>query len=168
MLQQIQADRRQDLWTTILWAGLLVGLLDISGAMINYTISGRKNPEKIFQYIASAAFGKTKAYSGDASMMVIGALFHFLIAYSFTIFFFLVYPSIKFFTWNRLFTGILYGAFVWCVMNLIVVPLTLSHKLPIFNQQALIQMMILMVAIGIPLSFIAYWYYGKESARSNQ
>ena len=163
MIQQIQADRRQNFWATILWAGLLVGTLDISGAIINYTLEGRKNPEIIFQYIASAAFGKTKAYSGGTGMMVMGGVFHYLIAYSFTIFFFLVYPSIKLLWRNRILTGILYGAFIWCVMNLIIVPITLSHKLPVFNTRALIQMMILIVAIGIPLSFIAHWYYGKSS-----
>jgi uncharacterized membrane protein (DUF441 family) len=92
-------------------------------------------------------------------MVALGVLFHFIVAYSFTIFFFLVYPHINFLSKNRLLTGILYGCFIWCVMNLLVVPNTFINKYPPMVAKTLIQVGILIVAIGIPLSCIAYWFY---------
>jgi hypothetical protein len=153
---------RKNLWTVIFWAGLLVGTLDISGAIIN-SLANNGNPKMIFPYIASAVFGK-EAFSGGTSMSIIGGLFHYVVAYSFTVFFFLIYPKLHFLSVNRLLTGFLYGIFIWCVMNLIVVPLTQINKFPKWNAKLPIQAGILIVAIGIPLSFIAYWYYKSRSA----
>jgi hypothetical protein len=143
---------------TILWAGFLVGYLDVTSAIINFMFNSDKSPVLIFNYIASAAFGKERAYA-ESSMVSYGVLFHFLIAYTFTVFFFLIYPRFRFLSRNRFLTGMLYGCFVWCVMNLLVVPNTHINKYPAVAFKTLIQVGILIVAIGIPLSYIAYWYY---------
>jgi hypothetical protein len=153
---------RKNLWTVIFWSGLLVGTLDMSGAIIN-SLANNGNPKMIFPYIASAVFGK-EAFAGDSSMSVAGGVLHYIVAFLFTIFFFLVYPRLRFLSGNRLLTGILYGIFIWCVMNLLVVPLTQINKFPKWNAKILIQAGILVVAIGIPLSFIAYWYYKSTPA----
>jgi len=150
--------KTKNLLVTILWAGLFVGYLDITAAIINFMFNSDKSPALIFNYIASAAFGKERAYS-DKSMIAMGVLFHFIVAYSFTIFFFLIYPRLHFLSTNRLVTGILYGCFVWCVMNLVVVPNTHIGKYPPMVAKTLIQVGILIAAIGIPLSYIAWWFY---------
>lgn len=150
--------KSKNLFLTILWAGLFVGYLDITSAIINFMFNSNKSPTLIFNYIASAAFGKERAYA-ESSMVALGVLFHFIVAYSFTVFFFLVYPHINFLSKNRLVTGILYGCFIWCVMNLLVVPNTHINKYPPLVPKTLIQVGILIVAIGIPLSYIAYWFY---------
>lgn len=149
---------------TILWAGLLVGYLDITAAIINFMFNSDKSPRLIFNYIASAAFGKERAYS-ESSMVALGLFFHFLVAYSFTVFFFLVYPRLRFLSKNRLLTGILYGCFIWCIMNLLVVPNTYINKYPPMAVKTLIQVAILIAAIGIPLSYIAYWFYRNRAER---
>ena len=148
----------KNLFVTILWAGLLVGYLDITAAIINFMFNSDKSPTLIFNYIASAAFGKDRAYS-ERSMVALGVLFHFIVAYCFTLFFFLIYPRLPFLWKYRLLTGILYGCFVWCVMNLLVVPNTHIDKYPSLVAKTLIQVGILIVAIGIPLSYIASWFY---------
>jgi len=147
-----------NLLTTILWVGFLVGYLDITSAIINFMFNSDKSPTLIFNYIASAAFGKERAYS-EKCMIAYGVLFHFIVAYSFTVFFFLIYPRLSFLSKNRLLTGILYGCFIWCVMNLLVVPNTHINKYPPMVLKTLIQVGILIVAIGIPLSYVAYWFY---------
>lgn len=150
-------------WSTILWAGALVGLLDISSACINYYLRTGKSPVIIFPFIASAIFGKT-AMEGK-EMIAVGGLMHFMIAYAFTIFFFLIYPKLPFLSWNRLLTGILYGALIWTLMTLVLVPLTRAKAARPSWERSPIDMGILMVAIGIPLSLIAYRYYaGKRNS----
>jgi uncharacterized membrane protein YagU involved in acid resistance len=100
-------------------------------------------------------------------MLFFGGLFHFIIAYCFTIAFFLIYPHIRFFSVNRLLTGILYGLIIWFVMNRIVVPQTRINQAGFKLKDALIVAGILIIAIGIPLSFFAYrFYYGKADSNN--
>ena len=159
--------KSKNLLLTILWVGLLVGALDISSAFIQTKIMfPNRNPLGVLRYIAGAVFGKERANS-ENSMLFFGALFHFVIAYCFTIAFFLVYPHIRFLSKSRLLTGILYGLIIWSIMNLIVVPQTKIGHRPFVLKNAAIAAGILIVAIGIPLSYLAYrFYYGKKKSRA--
>jgi hypothetical protein len=154
-----------NLFITILLVGFLVGLLDISAAFIQTKIMfPDRNPLGVLRYIAGAVFGKEKANS-ENSMFFFGALFHFIIAYSFTIAFFLIYPHIPFLSKSRLITGVVYGIIIWVVMNRLVVPQTKIGHRPFVLKNATIAAGILIVAIGIPLSYFAYrFYYGKKSS----
>lgn len=97
-----------------------------------------------------------------------GALFHFIIAYSFTIAFFLIYPHVRLIAKNRFLTGLFYGLIIWAAMNLIVVPQTKIGARPFVLKNALIAAVILIVAIGIPLSYFAYnFYYGRKKSATN-
>lgn len=160
--------KSKDLLLTVLWVGFLVGSLDLTSALIQTKIMfPARNPFALLRYIASAAFGKERAAS-ENSMLFFGALFHFIIAYSFTIFFFLIYPHIRFLSKNRLATGIFYGVFIWAIMNLIVVPQTRIGARPFVLKNALIAAGILIIAIGIPLSHFAYnFYYGRKKMTAN-
>ena len=63
--------------------------------------------------------------------------------------------QIRFLQKNVVLTGVLYGLFVWFVMNRIVLPLSNTPPLPFTVRGALISSAILIVAIGMPLSIIA-------------
>ena len=149
----------RSLLSAILFTGLLAGLLDGLAAIIQYTINGGKEPARIFKYIASAVFGKEKAYNSGNSMVVWGVLFHLGIAMLFTAFFFLIYPKIRGLATNRVITAIVYGLFVWAIMNLLVVPMSQIHPAPFVLKKAAIAAGILIVCIGIPVSFMANKYY---------
>ena len=143
---------------TIFLAGLLVGSLDIIAALVNFYIKTGKDPLIVLKYIASAAFGKS-AFSGDSLMAVWGLLLHFLIALIWTIFFFFLYPKLKMLSWNRILTGIVFGIFIWLVMTQLVVPMSKASGGSFHLKQAIIAVLILIGAIGLPLSFIAHRYY---------
>ena len=96
-------------------------------------------------------------------MPLIGLLFHYIIAYSFTILFFLLYPSIKLMSKSMVLTAIVYGIFIFVVMNLLVLPLTKVTRAPIKFDKAAIATFILIVAIGLPLSFFARKFYQHRS-----
>lgn len=74
-------------WSVIIKAGLLAGTLDISAACVQYYMKTGKNPDYVLKYVASGAFGKD-AFTGGIVMSMAGLLFHYLIAFSFTLFFF--------------------------------------------------------------------------------
>jgi hypothetical protein len=143
-------------------AWLLAGTLDISSALIWVAIRSGKSPIPVFNYIASAVFGQG-AFTGGTPMIIAGFLFHYLIALIFSLTLFLLYPAIHRVIKNKFQVGILFGLFNWAVMTLIVVPLTRIPARPFNLSNALINIAILMLAIGIPVSLIAHhYYYGKS------
>ncbi len=113
------------------------------------------------KYVASGIFGK-EAFSGSNMMIIAGLVLHYSIAFAFTIFFFLLFPKIKAFSKNWILTGILYGIFIWIVMNLIVVPLSNIGSRPFTLVNALINVIILIVCIGLPLSFMTNTFYKRK------
>jgi len=150
----------KNIFRTILWAGFLVGAADIVAAILHYMIATGKNPERVLWFIASGICGKD-AYAGGSQMAVAGLLLHFLIAYAFTILFFFLYPRLNLASKNQIVIGCLYGIFIWLLMNLIVVPLSNTQKFGFSIKQTAIGVIILIVAIGIPLSFIANRFFSK-------
>ncbi|HKZ68404.1 MAG TPA: hypothetical protein VJ111_18680 [Chitinophagaceae bacterium] len=149
---------KKNFWKTIALAGLLVGSLDIIAALVNFYINTEKDPLIVLKYMASAMFGKSGFSDGNA-MAAWGLLLHFLIAFIWTILFFLIYPKLKLLSWNRIITGILYGILIWIMMNRVIVPVSKASTGPFDLKQAIIAVLILIAAIGIPLSFIAHRYY---------
>ena len=155
---------KPDLFKAVIVTGLLAGLFDITAACIHYMIvSGDKSPVFIFKYIASAAFGKERAYSGGLPMEAMGLLFHFIIAMSFTAFFFFIYPKFKLLSRNIFVTGLAYGIFAWLVTNLIVVPASKLHKFPSnLNASTIAGILILMFVFGLPIAFLAKKHYSGK------
>jgi hypothetical protein len=151
----------------IVKSGLLVGTLDILSAFIYYVIqSGKKDVFIVLKYVASGLFGK-EAFSGGNAMALAGLLLHYSIAFVFTLFLFWLFPRIKVLSKNKMITGIVYGVFIWMVMNLFVVPFSNIGKRPFDAVNAIINMLILIVCIGIPLSIRANNFYTKRELELN-
>ncbi len=135
-------------------AAILVGTLDIVAASIQFYLKTNKGPAPIFKFIASGIFGK-KAFTSGNIMILFGLLFHFFIAFIFTVFFFWISDKIPAILKLKLVTGILYGVFIWTIMNLLVLPISNVHRSSFNFTNAIIGILILIICIGIPLSFIA-------------
>jgi len=146
---------------TILLSGLLVGTLDILSAFVDYYTATGKNPLAILPYIASGVFGKSVLTDASTGMMVMGLLFHYFIAFSFTVFFFWLYSKTRLLPANWILSGFVYGIFIWVIMNLIVVQFSGVPHGPVsamkFNK-IIKSALILICMIGLPLSFIAHKY----------
>lgn len=146
------------LW--ILLTGLLAGFLDGSAAAILYFIRTGKNPVAVYEFIASGVFGRD-AFTGDPVMPVLGLMFHFFIAMTWTALFFLAYPKVERMQQSPVANAIGYGACIWLFMNLVVLPVSNVPAVPFKISSAIIGMVVLMVCIGLPVSFMARRYYGK-------
>jgi hypothetical protein len=151
-----------NLLTKILKAALIVGTLDIIASFIHYFLKTGDNPFNILKFIASGVMGE-EAFTGDALVFVSGLILHYFIALLFTAWFFWLFPSLFFILKNKIITGIIYGVFIWAVMSLLVVPLSRIPSGPINIANAVITAAILIVCIGIPLSFMAEAYYKNQS-----
>lgn len=146
---------------TIIKAGLLAGTLDILSAFLYSYIKRGTHPEVVLQYISKVALGKT-TFTDPTILTITGLLIHFAIAMSWTVLFFILYGQLKLIRQNKMFTGIVYGLVVWTVMNMVVLPLW-NHKPFVFNpESSSINALILIVAIGLPLSYIAHRHYSKK------
>ena len=155
----------------VLITGLIAGTLDASAACIQYYINTGNNPARVFRYIAAAVFG-VQTKTGDLyGWAALGLFFHYLIATIWALFFYLCYRPIKKLIENKYVAGVVYALFVWCIMNLLVVPLAFGTDLgmqakSLFSlarlKNSLIAMGILIVAIGLPISLMAERYYSKK------
>jgi hypothetical protein len=137
-----------------LLAGIIVGTLDITAAMLQFFIKTGKDSFIVPKFIASGVFGST-AMKGGADTIAWGFLFHYMIAMSFTVFFFWLCSRRPALLQNRLLTGIGYGIFTWAVMRFVVVPLSFTANQPSTLSGTFIAILILVVCIGIPLAYMA-------------
>ena len=147
---------------TILLAGLIAGTLDMLAAITVYSlVMNRITVIRLLQGIARGAFGDS-AFDGGYSMAMAGLGFHFIIAYAFAIFYFLIFPYISFLKKQRIISGLFYGIFVWCVMNLGVLPLLHIASIPTKWVSIIRGAVILMFFMGLPISLIVSRYYIKR------
>jgi hypothetical protein len=147
----------------ILITGLIAGSLDICMAIIVYSlIMQRASGTQILQGIAAGVFGKA-ASSGGFAMAATGLFLQYVIALGFATGFFLVYPSLPILKKYPVVCGLLYGVFVWVVMNLLVVPLSNAYHGSFTLKGVFISMSILMVCIGLPISLPARKYYSRRT-----
>ncbi|HUM97740.1 MAG TPA: YqhR family membrane protein [Chitinophagaceae bacterium] len=150
---------------TALKAGIIAGVLDATSASIQYYLLTEKNPALVFKFIASAVFGNQVNTSGTLfGWAAVGLVFHFIIAILFAFFFFLSYKFIKKILPNWILAGIVYGLIVWSIMNLIVVPLFFGNPFVFDFKKTAIAALILIVAIGLPVSYFANRYFKQQNA----
>ena len=145
---------------TVFLSGLIAGTLDILAAIFIYALILQKTtPIKILQSIASGVF-KKDAYTNGSQMAWYGLGFHFLIALLFAWFYFIIYPYASFLKRNTFLSGILYGIFVWIVMNLIVLPIVFPI-LPAkgLDFPTLLSVIILIFCVGLPIAYITKKHY---------
>jgi uncharacterized membrane protein YagU involved in acid resistance len=149
---------KQTLLSAIIWAGLLAGTLDIIAACGLFSIRTGQDPIIVLRFVASGALG-VKAMTGGWTSALMGLLFHYIIAFSWTTLFFLVFPKLPNGSW--ILYGLLYGIVVWLIMNLAVLPLTRITPRPFSWNGAITGTIVLMVAIGLPISYLANKFYGR-------
>jgi len=148
-------------YVSVLKAGILVGSFDILAAFLLVLIrTGKLQVFNILKFIASGIFGKDAA-AGGLKMVVVGFILHYTIAFIFTGLFFWLYPKMNLGSKNKWITGIVYGVLIWFLMNRIVLPLSNVVHRPFSLSNALINIGILIICIGIPLSLFARRFYRK-------
>lgn len=143
--------------------GLIAGTLDGLAACMMYSVSSGKDPMNVFRFIASGVFG-TPAFRGGVTMAVWGIVFHYVIAFGWTLLFFWLAVRLRVITKNWIISGFFYGIFVWLVMSQIVVPLSLVPMNP--NPKEWTEMLkaaiILIICIGLPVSYSAKRHLSKH------
>ena len=147
----------------ILTTGLLAGTLDISAACIQYYLKTEKDPANVLRYVASGVFGKA-AFTGGTAMAAWGLLFHYLIAFGLTIFFFWLYPPITWIGRNIVAAGIFYALFAWLITTQVIVRLSKVPSPPSIEiKKIIVPILILIVCIGLPIALMTHRYYRRAT-----
>jgi uncharacterized membrane protein YagU involved in acid resistance len=113
----------------IFWGGVACGVLDITQACVAWGIQNHLPPSRIFQSVASGLLGP-KAFQGGAKTAALGLCLHFLIAFIWAAIYYMASCEISFLSERPIIAGLLYGEFVWLMMNCVVLPLSAIHRWP--------------------------------------
>jgi hypothetical protein len=144
----------------VVLTGVFVGTTDILAAIISQYIKTGKFPDKMFNYMGGGLIGLERSMNGGNWGAFLGVFNHYAICLTFTLFFFLILPRLKFLHYNRYLIGMLYGVFVSLTMRYIVIPLTpLPPGREFVFMEAFMGWLTLGIVLGIPIVFNAYRYY---------
>ena len=146
---------------TILWSGLIAGVLDAIAGIIVYNIYFDLNPLQVLQFIAAGVYGP-EAINGGVSMVLAGTFFHFLIAYVVAIIYFMAYPKIGLLSKNESLMGLIYGLGIWLVMNLLILPSSNIPKGPFDVGLAITGIIWHMILVGLPIAIITGKYFSEK------
>lgn len=135
---------------TVVRAGLVCGVLDISAAFVVYGWFGLK-PLRLLQGIASGVLGM-KAFEGGSTAALLGLLCHFFIALSAAAVYFWLSRWIPFLLERPAVSGVLYGIAVYFFMNRIVLPLSAVSQRPFSFKMMVIGVVIHILCVGLPIS----------------
>jgi hypothetical protein len=109
-------------FAAIFWGGLLAGVFDISQAFIGFGLLGAK-PYRILQHIAGGVSG-ARAYQMGWKSAALGLVFHFTIAFTAAIVYWLASRVMHVLVEHAVLCGLLYGELVFLFMYFVVLPLS--------------------------------------------
>ncbi len=113
----------------ILYATLVVGALDAADGVVFRGLHGQ-NPIQVLQYIASSLLG-ARSFSGGLASAGLGLVLHFAIARVVATIYILASQRVAVLRTQWALLGLLYGAAVWTIINLAVLPLTAVARSPV-------------------------------------
>jgi hypothetical protein len=142
---------------TIMYGGLIVGILDAFDAMIFSGLYGGVSPSRVWQFVASGLLGRASFNSGTKTV-AFGLLIHFLIAFILAAIYYgasLNFPMLL--LRRAVWWGLIYGAAVYFVMRYVVTPLSAAPPLS-FSVASLLNGVIgHALLVGLPIALIARW-----------
>jgi hypothetical protein len=137
----------------VLYATLVVGVLDAADGVVFRGLQGQ-NPIQVLQYIASSLLG-TRSFSGGLASAGLGLVAHFAIALVVATIYILASRRVAVLRTQWALLGLLYGAAVWAVMNLVVLPLTAVAPGPITTAALVNGVISHALFVGLPSAFFA-------------
>jgi hypothetical protein len=143
----------------IVLGGLIAGTLDWIAACLSAWLRSGTSPIRVGQFVASGAIGPS-AFTGGIATSLLGLAFHFLIATTAAVVFYLVSRKLRFLIKWPIPMGLLYGFLVYLFMNFVVIPrsaLAPPRVAPALSARA-IQALIIMFCVGLPIALIVRRY----------
>ena len=109
---------------TILYGGLVVGILDLLFAFTFYGLILGAKPLRIFQSVAAGLLGRTAAFEGGVRTFLLGILLHFVVATCIATVYYVASRMLPVLIRHAVVSGLIYGMIAYLGMNYVVVPLS--------------------------------------------
>ncbi|HEU4558824.1 MAG TPA: hypothetical protein VFS20_13280 [Longimicrobium sp.] len=146
----------------ILLAGATMAAIDILYAWVNWVVVQRViTTEQLFHSISAGVLGREAARAGGTQTAVLGAFLHVVIAFLWTIGFYLLVrmsPALRRWvstTRGAVLAGLAYGVVVYLGMNYVVVPFSATGRgFPTMNLPFFINLVQHMLMVGLPIALI--------------
>lgn len=157
----------------ILYAGGLVGVLDITAACINLRIASGATPVRVLKGVAGGLLGRS-AYDGGFAIAALGLIMHFTMALTVATIFYLLSRRFPVLLRHAVPAGLLYGLAVFAVNNFGTAPLLswfrslylhtpVSFKAPMGWSQVVIHLF----CVGLPIALVMQRYANRRIASRN-
>jgi len=138
----------------IVYGGAIVGMFDFAYATV-LTLARGRPWYRPWQGVAYALLGPD-AMNGGSWVIALGIVCHFIVAGSIATAFVLASRRLPLLTRHAVPVGMVYGAFVFFVMNWVVIPLTRIGRVPPFTTKILLLSLAVHVfLVGLPAALCA-------------
>jgi len=154
--------KRPRAFSTIVYGGLMVGLLDLLFAFTLYWLILGAPPLRIFQTVAAGVIGRSAATAGGVRTFLLGILLHFIVAICIALVYYLATLLLPGLIRHAVVSGLTYGVIAYFGMKYVVLPLSALGqggrlpRLPIL----LTEIVGHAVLVGLPIALLA-----RRSAR---
>ncbi|MBX6330462.1 MAG: hypothetical protein IRY91_01310 [Gemmatimonadaceae bacterium] len=121
-----------------LMAGAVVAALDgLFAVGLCMSVNQTCTPARVFQSIAAGLLGRPAAYDGGMATALLGVALHLTVAFGWTTVYLL---AVRYVPWlaravrtrlGRLEVALVFGAIIWLVMDLVVIPLSQARQTPV-------------------------------------
>jgi len=145
--------RRTRAFETILYGGLVVGVLDALDATIFSGVRG-VSPVRVWQFVASGLIGRG-SFGGGLKTAALGLSFHFLIAFILAGVYYGASLYLPTLLRRAVWWGLVYGVAVYFVMNYVVLPLSAAPPLPFSLASFINGVAGHALLVGLPIALIA-------------
>jgi hypothetical protein len=149
---------------TIVSAGLIAGILDITSAFVIAGIKGTGSI-RMLQGIASGLVGP-QSFEGGMATAGMGFVIHFLIAFTAATVFYVSSRRMSFLTQHAVVSGLLYGIAVYVFMYWIVVPLRFPNVHHSVSRDVT-AVIIHMILIGLTIALVVR-HFSKQQSLSDK
>src|SRR5207237_1481324 len=146
---------------TILIAGLIAGVLDITYACVFSYIRRGAKPIAVLQSVAAGALGP-KAQEGGIKTAALGLFFHFLIALTAATVYYFSSRVLGFMITHAIISGILYGICVYLFMYGIVLRVSAIHSTRYPWPVLIGNLAIHTLGIGLTIALITRYFSRKS------
>jgi hypothetical protein len=147
---------------TILYGGLVVGILDGLFALVFYGLILGAQPLRIFQSVASGLLGKA-AFEGGVQTFLLGLLLHFIVATCIAAVYYAASLKLPVLIRQAVVCGLIYGMLAYLGMNYVVIPLSAIGLRPFSFRLFLPAFIGHALLVGLPIALLA-----QQSAKANQ
>lgn len=147
---------------TILYGGLIVGVLDGLFALLFYGLVLGVKPARVFQSVAAGLLGRA-SFEGGTRTFLLGVLLHFVVATCIAAIYYAASLKLPLLIRRPVVCGLAYGLLAHLGMNYVVIPLSAATPGPFSLRTFLPAFIAHAFLVGLPIALLA-----RRSAGTNR